>query len=214
LRGTLIAGVDGCRGGWLVALWAPPAGPTLHLAADWTAVVGLTEKCSAVAIDMPIGLPAADAQRPCDAQARARLGPRRSSVFPAPWRDCLQAREYSLELRARGMSIQTFHLLAKIRQLDDWIDPDKQGRAFEAHPELIWARLSGSVLLSKKRTLKGQAERRALLPFRVPESSFRRNVVAPDDIADALALAVCARDPIRPSSPERDARGLRMEIVF
>ena len=39
----------------------------------------------ALAIDIPIGIPEAGA-RPADREARALLGPRRNSVFPAPVR--------------------------------------------------------------------------------------------------------------------------------
>ena len=50
----MVAGVDGCKGGWVVALWG--RGVELILCADFVEVVEVTRDCSAVAVDMPIGL--------------------------------------------------------------------------------------------------------------------------------------------------------------
>lgn len=47
------------------------------------------------AIDIPIGLPP-DRPRHCDITARALLGPRRSSVFPAPVRNVIAADSFDL----------------------------------------------------------------------------------------------------------------------
>jgi predicted RNase H-like nuclease len=86
-----IAGVDGCRAGWVafkVEL------PSLATSVD---VVGIAESLSrraddllCLAIDIPIGL--IDGSRACDKAARKLLGqPRGSSVFAAPCRAVLSA---------------------------------------------------------------------------------------------------------------------------
>lgn len=78
-----------------------------------------------IGVDIPIGLPDRGS-RTCDVQARNLLGrPRGSSVFPAPIRACLEDWDYgrlcSMHRRqdGRGLTKQAFHLLPKIRQVDD-----------------------------------------------------------------------------------------------
>jgi hypothetical protein len=91
----VLAGVDACRAGWVVAL----AGGTgsgggafddveVQVVATFAEVLGLG--AATVAVDIPIGLPDAG-PRVCDVAARRLLGPRRSSVFPAPVRAALDA---------------------------------------------------------------------------------------------------------------------------
>src|SRR4051812_40737033 len=83
-----VAGVDGCKAGWVVALTPDGGdGPTsLHVVASFGDVLAL--RPVAIAVDMPIGLPAAG-QRACDVAIREQLGVRRSSVFPSPTRPML-----------------------------------------------------------------------------------------------------------------------------
>src|SRR5437870_3658001 len=84
--GPRLAGVDGCRLGWVVAT---DDGVEVVPALDDVLV-----QCDAVGIDIPIGLPDAG-PRACDVEARRRLGPRRSSVFPAPRRALLPCRDWA-----------------------------------------------------------------------------------------------------------------------
>src|SRR5688500_13751621 len=59
---TWTAGVDGCRGGWVVALvcfrgdGAHPVRGSLHLCASFADVLALRPRARMVALDMPIGL--------------------------------------------------------------------------------------------------------------------------------------------------------------
>jgi predicted RNase H-like nuclease len=115
------------------------------------------------------------------------------------------------------MSLQSFYLLPKVRQVDAWMTPDRQLRVFEAHPELVWARLAGAPVLASKRTLEGQQLRAGLLPWAVPCWTWRRSEVQPDDVLDAMVMALCAvhreqglSQPV--SDPEWDERGLLMEM--
>src|SRR5687767_1286625 len=86
----MVAGVDGCRGGWVVVTVAvdcaddTPA-PECVVVPDLTAIVEHVRDGSlaAVGLDMPIGL-AADGRRQAAREARTRLGRRRSSLFPTP----------------------------------------------------------------------------------------------------------------------------------
>lgn len=203
----MVAGVDGCRAGWLVA-FGPPF--LFQLCKTWLEVAEQTRDCTSVAVDMPIGLPLEGQGRECDYLARRILGARRNSVFPAPARTYLEARSFS---EVRGMSLQSFHLLPKIRELDDWIDPGLQSRVWEAHPELIFARLAGGPLEETKKSPVGFQRRLNLIGATELEMPWKRSLVAPDDYLDALALLICARHPgIVLGGSQKDSRGLLMQI--
>jgi len=214
-----VAGVDGCRGGWLVA--TARAEPfelvAVEVVADIAAVIA-DDQLAYVAVDMPIGLPD-NAPRACDAAARAMLGPRRSSVFSAPVRDVLSAVDYpdalvrSRAACGRGLSIQAWNLVPRIIQLDQAMTPRLQDRVRETHPELCFARLGAGPLANPKRRADGRAERIALVgtPPPTPRGA------ATDDVLDAIALAHgaagFARDDGRCVGDHAlDARGLRMQI--
>ena len=203
-----VAGVDGCRGGWVVAHHG-----TVQVLAAFTDV--LTLDVEVIAVDMPIGLPDAG-PRACDVEARGRLGPRRSSVFAAPVRSVLHERSYADALArhratdGRGLSKQAFHLLPKIAEVEAALDD----RVIEAHPELAFARLLGAPARHPKRTPAGRAERLAALGL---ASRPRVRGAAPDDVLDAIALTHVARrvlagDAERLGDGGRDGRGLRMAI--
>ena len=124
-----------------------------------------------------------------------------------------------------GLSIQAFHIMDKIAQVDTWITPQRQETVFEAHPELAFARLAGQAMRHNKKKPEGQEERMAAIAPFFPdvaawaaEKPFPRKAVALDDLLDACVLtrvalayhqgsAVCL-PPDRP----KDARGLDMVI--
>lgn len=226
-------GVDGCRAGWVVATRPARGGAPveLRLARRFREVLEVEQ--ASIAVDLPIGLPDGPrvAHRDCDSGARALLAARRSTVFAPPLRCHLSARTYGARLRGAGLSIQAFHLLPKLREVDEALEPADQWRVFEAHPELAFQRLAGEPLLEPKRTPAGRERRRKLLAeARQPGlsgaldaldrflSETRRSEVAEDDALDALVLARTAwlhqrgRARRLPADPPRDARGLCMEI--
>lgn len=195
--------------------------------ADVVAMVDRDE-LHAVGIDMPIGLPR-DGSRPCDVEARRRLGARRSSVFPTPARAVLSdADDYQAALRTsiavtgKGLSKQAFHLLPKIAELDAAVTTDHQRHLFECHPESCFVSLAGRPLDTTKRTAVGLDERTELLRPHFPtiDDLLATRLVGarPDDILDALAVAWAARRWHRGTATvlgdgSTDDRGLRMEIV-
>ncbi len=79
-----VVGVDGCPGGWLAAVY-DPSGPELALRVhtSFRELLFRYSDAACVAVDIPIGLARGEA-RGVDGEARKVLGPRRSSVFPAP----------------------------------------------------------------------------------------------------------------------------------
>ncbi|MCD9623610.1 DUF429 domain-containing protein [Rhabdothermincola salaria] len=227
-----IAGVDGCRAGWVVvtapAVHGPPAEAEVvdHIGE----VLDRLRRgdLSAVAVDMPIGL-VASGRRACDDEARARLGARRSTVFPTPPRPLLDAPDHAEAVRrgraldGRGISIQAFNLLGRMAELDVAVRPDDCDRLVEAHPESGFATMAGAPLASSKRTAAGRAERRALLArhlgavdaldARPPTGS------AADDVLDAAANAWTARRWLAGTAHvlgdgATDDRGLPVRIVI
>jgi len=229
----LLRGVDGCRGGWL-ALSASTEGPVLQAELHADARALLAGDWCLTAVDMPIGLPGPE-PRACDREARRLLGMRRSSLFPAPARAVLAAGDHrsACELcrqeQGVGLSLQSFHLLPKIRDLDQRLQaaPALVPRVMEVHPELSFCLWNGGQALSHpKRSAEGRRQRLELVEQLFPGAwgmvrhRFRRDQVADDDILDALAALRSARrihtgealslpeqDP-----PPRDGCGLPMVI--
>ncbi|HEX6513382.1 MAG TPA: DUF429 domain-containing protein [Chloroflexota bacterium] len=232
-----LVGVDGCRGGWLVA----EADEGLHqvsfrLCRSFPEVLApLDERSAVLCVDMPIGLVAGGPRR-CDVEARAFLGrPRGSSVFPAPCRAALEGRDHrqasELNWHASGnrLTIQGYGILARIREVDEHITADRQRWLREAHPEVGFALLSGGGrgLTYRKKTPLGEAERLATLPeplgcidVAATRACVGASAVGRDDLLDALACLATAQRIVLGSArvfpagpPQIDQRGLRMEIV-
>ena len=116
-----IAGVDGCRGGWVVAVREPDGRVELHVVEALSELFGRRplggSALGQIAIDMPIGLPDSERVelRTCDREARALLGARRASVFAPPSRWMLDSTLDYEDLRGFGLSKQSFFLLPKLR---------------------------------------------------------------------------------------------------
>ncbi len=202
-----VAGVDGARGAWLVALLH---GGRVELSRhpEFASVVELADERSlaVVAVDMPIGLPAS-APRAADRQARAMLGPRRSTLFPTPVLAVLDASGYTDACRrselacGRRISIQAYNLVPMVRQLRQAVPLGAANRFVEVHPETSFVALAGRPL-APKRSSRGVAERVAALGPALDLDpgvdladlvASRPRGVAPDDALDALAAAWSAR---------------------
>ena len=127
---TWLAGIDGCRGGWIVAFRkAGTRGFDLRVIDTIADMKTQKIRPGIVCIDVPIGLleHAARGGRECDRKARARLGqPKASSVFSPPVRPALSARSYEEALRRNrasskegiGISRQAYGIFGKIAEVD------------------------------------------------------------------------------------------------
>lgn len=229
-----VLGVDGAPGGWAsvsVDLYgvAPPQARVFKRFEEV-----LESDAQIIAVDMPIGFedtPSGPGGRACEREARALLGPRRSSVFSTPLRPALATGTYQQAMAAnraaggKGLSKQVWHLFAKLREVDRCMTPRLEGVVFEAHPELVFTAVSGAPATHAKRTAEGRAERLALLTDNgLPAGLFEphtlpRKSCAPDDLIDAGLNALAARRiaagvnwRLPHGDPPRDARGLRMAI--
>lgn len=227
-----LIGADGTRGGWITA-------ERREGALAWARVERLEvlfergASPEVLAVDAPIGLPERGA-RECDVAARAALGPRRTSVFPAPPRALLQAASYAEASRMREridgkrISRQTWGILPKVRELDDLLraSPAARAAANEVHPEVSFLKLNRDrPLRASKRTPEGRAERGALLRRWCGDAidralaDRRRLACAPDDVLDAFAALWTAERIARggavslPPDAPRDAAGLPMRIT-
>ena len=232
-----LLGVDGCRGGWIVAEASRVgARPRFQLFPTFAELLRAFAAGDALAcVDVPIGL--CDAGRRCDREARALLGPARAcSVFTPPSRSALagatpaETRRLNLRATGRSLSAQTIGIVPKLREVDAAMTPALQFRVREVHPELVFASLTpaGRGLAASKKTEQGRRERLALLPQALAAAAPSRAArpypaaqVALDDYVDALAALVTAGRIARGEASrvpqdgvDLDARGLAMEIVW
>jgi predicted RNase H-like nuclease len=125
----------------------------------------------------------------------------------------------------------TWNLIPRMRQVDELLQGDPQARGVirEAHPEvLFWGLNKKRPLAFYKKDAAGEAERLEVLQrvYRRARPLFlelKKNLpaksAAPDDLLDALAAAMTGligRTNLKtlPPSPEHDAYGLPMEMVY
>jgi predicted RNase H-like nuclease len=214
-----MAGIDGCRAGWVVV-----TDRFADVVPTFADVIAALPDDTIIAVDIPIGLEAryAPGGRECDRLARRLLGrPRGSSVFPAPPRSGLGARDLpTAQARGWPATLQGLNILPKIEEVDAVMTPVLQARVFEAHPELGFSALNGGrPLLPNKRTRAGRDQRWELLEDAGITRPLRpHRGEAEDDLIDACAeLWIAGRlargEAVRvPRDPPHDARGLRMEI--
>ncbi|GAB3192307.1 DUF429 domain-containing protein [Geodermatophilus arenarius] len=194
-RVVAVLGVDGWRGAWVGALLDGRTVRLLHL--DDAAAVLAVPDVDVVAVDMPIGL-SDDGVRTCDVAARDELRGRGAagSVFPAPVRPVLAARDYAhareLSIAATGgrsLSAQSFRLRRSIRDLDDALGDPSDPRVHEVHPELAFRALDERVR-DPKASARGQGQRlRALQPVMDVLDALSE---APAGIPAVDALDACA----------------------
>ncbi|MBB6306817.1 DUF429 domain-containing protein [Xanthobacter tagetidis] len=173
---ALCAGIDGCRGGWIVAAWTG-AGPL-----SLTRIAALADLFSGddapriAAIDIPIGLPERSGPRGRAAERLVRplLGRRQSSVFSVPARAAVaaglgagdEATRYRAACAAaraasdppRAVAKQSFHLFPKIAEADALLRgrADLRDRLIECHPEAAFWAMNGQAELTRAKKVKGR----------------------------------------------------------
>lgn len=227
---TRVAGVDGARGGWVAVVAEADGRPReLRFVEKFRDLLKGGE-FDLIAVDMPMGFPdlAQKGGRDCERAARAALPGKTSSVFSAPSRKALAARDYR-DACARngngiGLSKQAFNLFPKMRELDAVLRKHPACRIVEAHPELGFARLAGAPVLEKKKTPEGRKRRLALLGQHGMADIadwldlLPRKLVAPDDVIDAAVVCLAAlrivagKGVCLPARPATDRFGIPMAI--
>jgi predicted RNase H-like nuclease len=208
-----IAGVDGCRGGWVVA--------SHHECRIVQHLDDIVDRFDLIGIDMPIGLPERG-PRSCDVEARRLLTPRGSTVFPTPPRSLLVHHDYATANAASkaefgvGLSRQAFGLFRKIREVDAFARRSPE-QFVEIHPECAFSRMEGRVL-GPKRSAAGCAERLSLVERRFGAIEIHMRGAAADDVLDAYAVLWSAmryaeNEHVELGDGARDHYGLPMRIV-
>lgn len=220
-------GLDGFRKGW-VAVTIDGDNRSIAFPSDisWLA----SRRFGRAAIDIPIGMPD-DGDRLCDRLARAKLRPHGSRVFSGArrwlweaFRNPASANEEAVRRGQSRVSLQLWHLGAKIMDVDMFMRTHREVDLREAHPELIFLRLNANKPLPSKHTEEGLALRRMLLiahGFADLDDWLtvqRRGTGAKrDDVLDACAVALAAFHPagcLPDGDAVRDAHGLPMQIWF
>lgn len=145
-----VAGIDIARGAWLIVYLADGRFD------DAVVVDRLGETdidAEIVAVDVPLELPVESIGRVAEAEARNRLGSRRSSVFSSLPADVYAAdyteaaREDARRTYGKSYSKQAWNLRNAI-----WDAASARSEVwYETHPELAFAAIAGSPLDSKKR---------------------------------------------------------------
>lgn len=218
-------GLDGFRGGW-VAVALDGDHREIGFLGDIAEV--LPSRFDRLAIDIPIGM-TDDGARDCDRLARDRLRPHTSRVFTGArrwlWEEFDDPDKANKEAGRRGqkkVSRQLWHLGPKIMQVDAFVRANPGLDIREVHPELVFQRLNDGKPLPSKKSDVGAALRRTLLlregidelDHWIKHSRMGSGAKA-DDVLDACAVAIAARDPggsVPEGTPPKDAHGLAMQI--
>ena len=197
-----VVGVDGCPAGWVCFKADLQSRATsVAVVSKIAELISATPRPLLVGIDIPIGLPL-KGPRACDLAARRLLGqPRSSSVFPAPVRATLAAKNYeqacklSLDAHGKSISKQAYEIIAKIREVDELMTPELQMWVFEVHPEVSFYSLNvRQPLKHSKHERDGKDERLRLLLPHYPSiqehmSKLKRAQIGEDDLLDAAVTA-------------------------
>ena len=178
---NIVAGVDGCRAGWVVVLRPlDDAGrATVQIVATFADILALAPPPAIIAIDVPIGLPdrAVVGGRAADVEARTVLGDRKSAVFSVPARLAVMEPDYRTACDLafahsdppRMVSKQMFNIFPKIREVDALMTPALQTRVREVHPEVAFAALNGWTPLAQPKQVKSSPHE--------PGLALRRNLL-------------------------------------
>ena len=205
-----VAGIDGCRGGWLAAHWTGKGEWTFHLEDSLSGLLARLP-VKRVWLDMPIGTaPPGEAVRRCDREARRFLGGRAAaSLFSPPCREAMGAARYAEALAlnrrhtGKGLSVQAWNLVPKIREVAMLLEesPELEGLLDESHPEVCLRALAPGRSFASKHTAEGRAQRRDLLGACIAGyadlldealARYPRRRAKEDDFHDAAVLAVAA----------------------
>jgi predicted RNase H-like nuclease len=227
----ILAGVEPCGGGWLVApgnlqgiTLNPQPCQVLESLAE---VLDYRPAFTVVALHAPVGFPdGADENRLCDSGAKELLGRRRGAAVRGPSRKLLDATTLE-EAQAIDPSFDIVRWRARtraaesIREVQSW----RQRMVWEVNPELAFVQMNdGQPLTNSRRSIHGLRERRDLLEAKLAGSERvmreRPKRVREGKVLDALAdlwtaRRIMARAITRLADPPTwDGDGVRMDIVY
>jgi 8-oxo-dGTP diphosphatase len=201
----IVAGIDGCKKGWIM-IKSSNGNYSFGVYKNIFDMVADNEDLDRVLIDMPIGLSSKKNQRTVERKLRIELKNRASTVFNPPCREAVYQKDYdsarlkNIKIEGKSLSIQSYNITNKIKELDVLLAVNHKFEIIESHPELCFKYLNnGEVVLTKKSKKNGLEERKNILfrydkklkyLFNLAENNSLRKDVARDDIADAICLCL------------------------
>jgi predicted RNase H-like nuclease len=217
---TVCAGVDGCKGGWIVVWRGDGLLPEVQVFKRLEDLVAMLTGDAVIAVDIPIGLPdqIVGAGRVAEQAIRKLLPGKTSSVFSVPSREAIEKGARFLEIHpyekaydltkqvaaatsvpSRTLSRQSFGILPKIAEVDALLRSDESLplRILESHPEAVFCLLNGGTPMSRgKMTAEGAAQRRVVLEGKGFSQGFLSSPAPSgaktDDFLDACAMLLVA----------------------
>ncbi len=192
----LVAGADVWKGAWIVVVLQDGRFARALTADAFGDVVAALPDAEVIAVDMPIDLPAGGSRRPSDDQAREFVGVRRSSVFPTPPAELLDAKnvaeanQLAREAGWPGISPYAFALGDHIKAVAPLAASDSRIR--EVHPEvsfrealqgeLEWSKASWNGLMLRRRVLES-------VGIILPDDLGKGGEAGASDVLDAAIAA-------------------------
>jgi len=227
-----IAGIDGSKGGWVCVSGYENNFRELKFEKLEKFHDIKLKDFNLVLVDIPIGLDIdlKKGGRIVDKLARKELLTNKSSIFNAPSRLVLNAKNYEEankinKSKGMGLSKQSWNLVKKIKEVDEYIRNSNKTIIFESHPEIIFQIMKRDKVSSKKKNKEGIIERRNLLVksgfdkvFLERNLSAKDNFYKQDDFIDACSLFWSANRAIAnsevkiPNDTVLDSEGIIMQI--
>lgn len=227
-----IAGIDGSKGGWVCVSGYENNFKELKFEKLKEFNDIKSKDFNLVLVDIPIGLDInlKKGGRIVDKLARKELLTNKSSIFNAPSRLVLEAKNYEEankinKNKGMGLSKQSWNLVKKIKEVDDFIRNSNKTIIFESHPEIIFQVMKRDKVSTKKKNDEGIIERRNLLEKNGFNKVFlKRNLSAKDsfykkdDFIDACSLfwsanrAIAKTEVKIPNDIVLDSEGIIMQI--
>ena len=227
-----IAGIDGSKGGWVCVSGYENNYKELKFEKLKEFNDIKSKNFNLVLVDIPIGLDIdlKKGGRIVDKLARKELLTNKSSIFNAPSRLVLDAKNYEEankinKSKGMGLSKQSWNLVKKIKEVDKYIRDSNETIIFESHPEIIFQIMKKDKIFTKKKNEDGIIERRNLLEkngfnkvFLEKNLSAKDSFYKKDDFIDACSLFWSANRTIAsteikiPNDILFDSEGIIMQI--
>ena len=227
-----IAGIDGSKGGWVCVSGYENNFKELKFEKLKEFNDIKSKDFDLVLVDIPIGLDInlKKGGRIVDKLARKELLANKSSIFNAPSRLVLEATNYEEankinKNKGMGLSKQSWNLVKKIKEVDDFIRNSNKTIIFESHPEIIFQVMKRDKVSTKKKNDEGIIERRNLLEkngfnkvFLERNLSAKDSFYKKDDFIDACSLfwsanrAIAKTEVKIPNDIVLDSEGIIMQI--
>ena len=209
-------GIDGCKNGWVAARLEDNR-LSIEFYENISKFIQSNPNADEYLIDMAIGFPSGKEQKRPDKAARKILGKRGVTIFSVPCRQVVelgdskesvtQNRDYLKKLNSERLGVslsqQTLAIIPKMAELDRFLqeNPEYKNKICESHPEVCFARLNeDGAIKVKKSSRKGISLRMKALKKHLELGALddikaltKKGNCKPDDILDAVCLAVTAR---------------------